>query len=87
MKAKGPAAAKVEEDKKKGLVLFGAKPPTPKLLQALGGTINNKIINKMKVTSPLIVLNTYAHCSCALLSTKQMFFWFFLQTAAGQWKL
>uniref|UniRef100_A0A7N6A176 Cyclic nucleotide-binding domain-containing protein n=1 Tax=Anabas testudineus TaxID=64144 RepID=A0A7N6A176_ANATE len=33
MKAKGPAAAKVEEDKKKGLVLFGPKPQTPKLLR------------------------------------------------------
>uniref|UniRef100_A0A3Q0T187 Cyclic nucleotide gated channel subunit beta 3, tandem duplicate 2 n=1 Tax=Amphilophus citrinellus TaxID=61819 RepID=A0A3Q0T187_AMPCI len=32
MKAKGPAAAKVEEEKKKGLALFGHKPPTPKLL-------------------------------------------------------
>ncbi|XP_026217701.1 cyclic nucleotide-gated cation channel beta-3 [Anabas testudineus] len=51
MKAKGPAAAKVEEDKKKGLVLFGPKPQTPKLLRALGGTINKKIINKMKTTA------------------------------------
>uniref|UniRef100_A0A3Q4H5M9 Cyclic nucleotide-gated cation channel beta-3-like n=1 Tax=Neolamprologus brichardi TaxID=32507 RepID=A0A3Q4H5M9_NEOBR len=33
MKAKGPAAAKVEEEKKKGLALFGPKPPTPKLLR------------------------------------------------------
>uniref|UniRef100_A0A8P4GAG9 Cyclic nucleotide-binding domain-containing protein n=1 Tax=Dicentrarchus labrax TaxID=13489 RepID=A0A8P4GAG9_DICLA len=33
MKAKGPAAAKVDEEKKKGLTLFGPKPPTPKLLR------------------------------------------------------
>jgi len=33
MKAKGPAAAKVEEEKKKGLALFGHKHPTPKLLR------------------------------------------------------
>uniref|UniRef100_A0A3Q3C4E8 Cyclic nucleotide-gated cation channel beta-3-like n=1 Tax=Haplochromis burtoni TaxID=8153 RepID=A0A3Q3C4E8_HAPBU len=33
MKAKGPAAVKVEEEKKKGLALFGPKPPTPKLLR------------------------------------------------------
>uniref|UniRef100_A0AAR2JT35 Cyclic nucleotide-binding domain-containing protein n=1 Tax=Pygocentrus nattereri TaxID=42514 RepID=A0AAR2JT35_PYGNA len=31
MKAKGPAAAKTDEEKKKGLALFGNKPPTPKL--------------------------------------------------------
>ncbi|XP_075870968.1 cyclic nucleotide-gated channel beta-3-like [Nelusetta ayraudi] len=48
MKAKGPAAAKVEEEKKKGLALFGPKPPTPKLLRAFGGNINKAIIDKMK---------------------------------------
>ncbi|XP_051538321.1 cyclic nucleotide-gated cation channel beta-3 [Myxocyprinus asiaticus] len=37
MKAKGPATAKVEEEKKKGLALFGTKPPTPKLLRAFAG--------------------------------------------------
>lgn len=53
MKAKGPAAAKVEEEKKKGLALFGPKPPTPKLLRAFGGNINKAIIDKMKVlTAP-----------------------------------
>uniref|UniRef100_A0A3Q4GYY2 Cyclic nucleotide-gated cation channel beta-3-like n=1 Tax=Neolamprologus brichardi TaxID=32507 RepID=A0A3Q4GYY2_NEOBR len=52
MKAKGPAAAKVEEEKKKGLALFGPKPPTPKLLRAFGGTINKRFINKVKVTTP-----------------------------------
>lgn len=51
MKAKGPAAAKMEEaEKKKGLALFGPKPPTPKLLRAFGGTINKTIIDKVKVT-------------------------------------
>lgn len=50
MKAKGPAAAKAEEEKKKGLALFGPKPPTPKLLRAVGGTINKSIIHKIKVT-------------------------------------
>lgn len=57
MKAKGPAAAKVEEDKKKGLALFGPRPPTPKLLRAFGGTINRRFLDKMKVNtlpSPLI---------------------------------
>lgn len=52
IKAKGPAAAKVEEEKEKGLALFGPKPPTPKLLRAFGGTINKTFINKMKVTTP-----------------------------------
>uniref|UniRef100_A0A8C8D7N4 Cyclic nucleotide-binding domain-containing protein n=1 Tax=Oncorhynchus tshawytscha TaxID=74940 RepID=A0A8C8D7N4_ONCTS len=37
MKAKGPAAAKAVEDKKKGLALFGPKPPTPKMLRVFGG--------------------------------------------------
>ncbi|KAM9839659.1 cyclic nucleotide-gated channel beta-3-like [Aulostomus maculatus] len=35
MKAKGPAAAKAQEEKKKGLALFGPKPPTPKLLRTV----------------------------------------------------
>ncbi|XP_019722741.1 cyclic nucleotide-gated cation channel beta-3 [Hippocampus comes] len=48
MKAKGPAAAKAEEEKKKGLALFGAKPPTPKLLRAIGGGFNKKIMEKLK---------------------------------------
>lgn len=50
MKAKGPAAAKVEEEKKKGLALFGPKPPTPKLLRAFGGSINKNFIDRVKVT-------------------------------------
>uniref|UniRef100_A0A8P4KGC5 Cyclic nucleotide-binding domain-containing protein n=1 Tax=Dicentrarchus labrax TaxID=13489 RepID=A0A8P4KGC5_DICLA len=45
MKAKGPAAAKVDEEKKKGLTLFGPKPPTPKLLRAIGGNFN-KLLSK-----------------------------------------
>uniref|UniRef100_A0A3P9K6V6 Cyclic nucleotide-binding domain-containing protein n=1 Tax=Oryzias latipes TaxID=8090 RepID=A0A3P9K6V6_ORYLA len=49
MKAKGPAAAKAEEDKKKGLALFGQKPQTPKFLRAFGGTINKTLIDKVKV--------------------------------------
>lgn len=57
MKAKGPAAAKVEEEKKKGLALFGPKPPTPKLLRAFGGNINKAVIDKMKVL-------TAAHLTC-----------------------
>ncbi|XP_048123101.1 cyclic nucleotide-gated cation channel beta-3, partial [Alosa alosa] len=36
MKAKGPAAAKAEEDKKKAVTLFGPRPPTPKFLRAFG---------------------------------------------------
>lgn len=51
MKAKGPAAAKVEEEKKKGLALFGPKPATPKLLRAFGGNINKAVIDKMKVAT------------------------------------
>ncbi|XP_035981212.1 cyclic nucleotide-gated cation channel beta-3 isoform X2 [Fundulus heteroclitus] len=48
MKAKGPAAAKVEEEKKKGLALFGPKPPTPKLLRAFGGNFNKMMFSQMK---------------------------------------
>ncbi|XP_034428969.1 cyclic nucleotide-gated cation channel beta-3 [Hippoglossus hippoglossus] len=33
LKAKGPAAAKTDEEKKKGLTLFGTKPQTPKLMR------------------------------------------------------
>lgn len=48
MKAKGPAAAKAEVDKKKGLALFGPKPPTPKMLRAFGG---KDFLKKLKVTT------------------------------------
>lgn len=88
MKAKGPAAAKVEEDKKKGLVLFGPKPQTPKLLRALGGTINKKIINKMKVTTPCLVFDYDLHAlTVPILSLNKGFCCVFLQTTAGNWKL
>ncbi|XP_071394253.1 cyclic nucleotide-gated channel beta-3-like [Centroberyx affinis] len=48
MKAKGPAAAKAEEEKKKGLALFGPKPPTPKLLRAVGGNMNKTFLEKIR---------------------------------------
>uniref|UniRef100_A0A3Q2CWB7 Cyclic nucleotide-gated cation channel beta-3-like n=1 Tax=Cyprinodon variegatus TaxID=28743 RepID=A0A3Q2CWB7_CYPVA len=50
MKAKGPAAAKVAEEKKKGHALFGPKPPTPKLLRAFGGNINKDMFDRLKVS-------------------------------------
>uniref|UniRef100_A0AAR2KC56 Cyclic nucleotide-binding domain-containing protein n=1 Tax=Pygocentrus nattereri TaxID=42514 RepID=A0AAR2KC56_PYGNA len=46
MKAKGPAAAKTDEEKKKGLALFGNKPPTPKLLRAFG---KGGLLDKLKL--------------------------------------
>uniref|UniRef100_A0AAY4A912 Cyclic nucleotide-binding domain-containing protein n=1 Tax=Denticeps clupeoides TaxID=299321 RepID=A0AAY4A912_9TELE len=49
MKAKGPAAAKVEEEKKKGLTMFGPKPPTPKMLRAFGGFGKGGLLDKLKV--------------------------------------
>ena len=50
MKAKGPAAAKAAEDKKKGLTLFGPKPPTPKCLAAFGAGLNKQsLLERMKV--------------------------------------
>ncbi|XP_045919971.1 cyclic nucleotide-gated cation channel beta-3-like [Micropterus dolomieu] len=51
MKAKGPTAAKADEEKKKGLALFGPKPPTPKLLRAFGGTINKRITDRIKAAT------------------------------------
>lgn len=50
MKAKGPAVATAKEEKKKGLALFGPKPPTPKLLRAFGGNFNKKLFNQLKVS-------------------------------------
>uniref|UniRef100_A0A8C6PXC1 Cyclic nucleotide gated channel subunit beta 3, tandem duplicate 2 n=1 Tax=Nothobranchius furzeri TaxID=105023 RepID=A0A8C6PXC1_NOTFU len=61
MKAKGPAAAKVEEEKKKGLALFGPKPPTPKFLRAFGGPFNKKFIEKLKVTKLFLSFCTHVH--------------------------
>ncbi|XP_074549705.1 cyclic nucleotide-gated channel beta-3-like [Halichoeres trimaculatus] len=51
MKSKGPAAAKAEEEKKKGLALFGIRPPTPKLLRAFGGNFNRAVIERMKTAA------------------------------------
>ncbi|XP_066538387.1 cyclic nucleotide-gated channel beta-3-like [Hoplias malabaricus] len=51
MKAKGPAAAKAEEEKKKGLALFGPKPPTPKMLRAFGGFHRKGFIDKLKAAT------------------------------------
>lgn len=64
MKAKGPAAAKVEEEKKKGLALFGPKPPTPKLLRAFGGTINKNFIDRVKVTHARFRHRVVVGCNC-----------------------
>ncbi|XP_028825953.1 cyclic nucleotide-gated cation channel beta-3-like isoform X1 [Denticeps clupeoides] len=51
MKAKGPAAAKVEEEKKKGLTMFGPKPPTPKMLRAFGGFGKGGLLDKLKAAT------------------------------------
>ncbi|XP_069554211.1 cyclic nucleotide-gated channel beta-3 [Brachyistius frenatus] len=42
VKAKGAASAKTNEEKHKGLALFGRKPPTPKLLRAFGNMLKAK---------------------------------------------
>ncbi len=52
LKAKGPPpAAKADEEKKKGLAMFGQKPPTPKLLRAFaGGAFTKKgFLDRLKV--------------------------------------
>uniref|UniRef100_A0A673CM68 Cyclic nucleotide gated channel subunit beta 3, tandem duplicate 1 n=1 Tax=Sphaeramia orbicularis TaxID=375764 RepID=A0A673CM68_9TELE len=49
IKAKGPAAAKTNEEKVKGLALFGQKPPTPKLLKAFGNLRKGAVKDKAKV--------------------------------------
>lgn len=55
MKAKGKAApTKDEGEKKKGLALFGPKPPTPKLLRAFGGFGKGGLLEKLKVCDYLI---------------------------------
>ncbi|XP_031440321.2 cyclic nucleotide-gated cation channel beta-3-like [Clupea harengus] len=52
MKAKGPAAAKAAEDKKKGLTLFGPKPPTPKFLRLFGAGLNKQsLLERMKAAA------------------------------------
>ncbi|XP_066539497.1 cyclic nucleotide-gated channel beta-3-like [Hoplias malabaricus] len=50
MKAKGPVVAKTDEEKKKGLALFGNKPPTPKLLRAFGGFGKGGLLDKLKAS-------------------------------------
>lgn len=85
MKAKGPAAAKVEEEKKKGLALFGPKPPTPKLLRAVGGNMNRTFIDKVKVTT-LTFLSVCGHVKALalMLTSKHPQLCFcFPQAAAG----
>lgn len=49
MKAKGPAAAKADEEKKKGLELFRPKPPTPQMLRAFGRFNKKAFMDKLKV--------------------------------------
>lgn len=49
MKAKGPAAAKEEKEKKKGLELFEPRPPTPQMLRAFGRFNRKVFIEKLKV--------------------------------------
>ncbi|XP_053098394.1 cyclic nucleotide-gated cation channel beta-3 [Pangasianodon hypophthalmus] len=51
MKAKGPAAAKAEGEKKKGLELFGPKPPTPKMLRAFGRFNRKAFLEKLKIST------------------------------------
>uniref|UniRef100_A0A9J7ZN25 Cyclic nucleotide gated channel subunit beta 3, tandem duplicate 2 n=2 Tax=Cyprinus carpio TaxID=7962 RepID=A0A9J7ZN25_CYPCA len=60
LKAKGPPpAAKGDEEKKKGLAMFGQKPPTPKLLRAFaGGAFTKKgFMDRLKVRNSIIYLN------------------------------
>uniref|UniRef100_A0A8C7IWS2 Cyclic nucleotide-gated cation channel beta-3-like n=1 Tax=Oncorhynchus kisutch TaxID=8019 RepID=A0A8C7IWS2_ONCKI len=49
MKAKGPAGAKGEVDKTKGMALFGPKPPTPKMARIFGGFGKGGFLEKLKV--------------------------------------
>lgn len=51
VKAKVPAAAKANEERPKGLVLFEPKPPTPKLLKAFGHIGKGDLIGKLMVQS------------------------------------
>uniref|UniRef100_A0A8C7RHW1 Cyclic nucleotide gated channel subunit beta 3, tandem duplicate 1 n=1 Tax=Oncorhynchus mykiss TaxID=8022 RepID=A0A8C7RHW1_ONCMY len=48
MKAKGPAGAKGEVDKTKGMALFGPKPPTPKMARIFGGFGKGGFLEKLK---------------------------------------
>lgn len=49
MKAKGKGPVPDEKEKKKGLDLFGPKPPTPKMLRAFGGFGKGGLLAKLKV--------------------------------------
>ncbi|XP_028825957.1 cyclic nucleotide-gated cation channel beta-3 isoform X2 [Denticeps clupeoides] len=51
MKAKGPAAAKADEEKKRGLALFGTKPPTPKMARIFGGFGKGGLLEKLKAAA------------------------------------
>ncbi|XP_070709434.1 cyclic nucleotide-gated channel beta-3-like [Pempheris klunzingeri] len=51
IKAKGPAAAKTNEEKQKGMTLFGQKPPTPKLAKAFDAFRKGGFLEKLKVKS------------------------------------
>uniref|UniRef100_A0A8D3BES9 Cyclic nucleotide-binding domain-containing protein n=1 Tax=Scophthalmus maximus TaxID=52904 RepID=A0A8D3BES9_SCOMX len=64
LKAKGPVAAKTNEEKQKGLTLFGTKPQTPKMLRALraGG-----FLDKLKVSSHT---HSASLCCCYAAFTK-----------------
>ncbi|XP_068199666.1 cyclic nucleotide-gated channel beta-3-like [Antennarius striatus] len=47
VKAKAPATAK-DENKAKGLTVFGPKPPTPKFFRAFGNLCKGSILDKLK---------------------------------------
>ncbi|TSK34877.1 Cyclic nucleotide-gated cation channel beta-3 [Bagarius yarrelli] len=53
IKAKDPAAPKKDEEKKKGLELFQAKPPTPQLLRAFGRFNKKTFMEKLKISNKL----------------------------------
>uniref|UniRef100_A0AAY4A6N6 Cyclic nucleotide-binding domain-containing protein n=1 Tax=Denticeps clupeoides TaxID=299321 RepID=A0AAY4A6N6_9TELE len=55
MKAKGPAAAKADEEKKRGLALFGTKPPTPKMARIFGGFGKGGLLEKLKVCNAELI--------------------------------
>ncbi|XP_076850756.1 cyclic nucleotide-gated channel beta-3 [Brachyhypopomus gauderio] len=48
MKTKGSAGVRTEEERKKGLELFGAKPPTPKMLRAFERFNKKGFLEKLK---------------------------------------
>ncbi|KAJ8389069.1 hypothetical protein AAFF_G00124660 [Aldrovandia affinis] len=51
MKAKGPAAAVADADKKKGMALFTPRPPTPKMLHPFGKFNKRGFFDKLKTAS------------------------------------